>query len=811
MTGNNHKKASSSWPVAYRWLATGALVAYTAVGMTRVLDAREPNAAAGAAAGPIVDSLVVRRFAIPAGPLETTLAAFEAATNVHVSTPNRQILSIESPGVTSVCTTEQALKLLLKGTGLAWKFTAVDRVTVDLEAVLTTMQVVDSASQLEVSSPKYSAPLRDTPQTVSVVSKAVMEQQAATTLRDSLRNVAGISLAAGEGGAQGDNLTIRGFSARNDLFIDGMRDFGSYYRDPFNIEEVEVLQGPTSVTFGRGSTGGVVNQATKGANLQRLIAGDVQVASDRTRRATFDINQPTDRLAAGSAFRLNLMGHESDVAGRDVAHNRRYGIAPSLALGLGTSTTWNFSYVRQGADDRPDYGIPWLFDGPAPVNRRNYYGFRDGNYLRTTADIATARVQHLFNPNAALRNQLRYAGYDRDVRISEGRVPATVTPTTPGAAITVTRNQIDAASRETMLMNQTDGTLLFRTGPLQHKLVGGVELARETSSPVRKAWTGVPGTSLLNPNPDQAFTGTSTISSQVKTEATSVAGYFLDSIRLTQKLEVAGGLRWDRFNADYRQTVAPASAFRRIDRMASWRAGAVYKPAPSGTLYFSASTSFNPSAESLSLSAATANLPPEKNRTLEAGSKWDVNSGRLSVRGALFRTDKLNAREPDPNNSLLNVLAGTQRVNGLQAEVSGNVTSRWNLLAGYALLDAKVRTSNYYPAAVGAMLANVPRNTFNMWSNWRLPKRWDLGAGTNFVGMRTASATVPLDPATGQLKKAPGYWIFNAMLRHPLNDHVELQANVNNITNRYYYDLLHPGHIVVGPGRSALAGIRFRF
>ncbi len=805
---------SPFWPVAYRWLATGTLVAYTAVGMTRVLEAQQQRGASGEPGGsgaPQNASLLVRRFDIPAGTLGTVLPAFEAASGLHVVTPNKRILPLESPGVSSVCTVESALKQLLSGTGAGSRFTAADTVVIDIEAVLTTIQVTETASQLETSSPKYSAPLRDTPQTVTVVPKAIMEQQAATTLRDALRNVAGISLAAGEGGAQGDNLTIRGFSARNDLFIDGMRDFGSYYRDPYNIEEVQVLQGPSSVTFGRGSTGGVVNQSSKSPMSRKLIGGDLQFGTDRTRRATLDLNQPTDGLAAGSAFRLNLMGHENDVAGRDGAHNRRYGIAPSMAFGLGTATTWNFSYVRQGADDTPDYGIPWLFNSPAPVNRRNYYGFPDDNYLRTTAGIGTARVEHMFNPNATLRNQLRYASYDRQVRITEGRVVAGVTAATPLPAVTVNRNQIDVSSKETMLMNQTDGSLLFKTGPLHHTLVSGVELSRETSSPLRHAWSGVPGTSLLNPDPSQPFAGTSAISSQVKTDATSVAGYFLDTVRISEKLEVAGGLRWDRFNADYRQMVGNVSSFHRIDRMASWRAGVVYKPSQNGSVYVNASTSFNPSAESLSLSASTANLPPEKNRTYEAGTKWDLHAGRLSLRGAIFRTGKLNAREPDPNNSLLNVLAGSQRVDGVQGEVTGHLTRRWDVLTGYAWLDARVMSSNYYPAAIGAMLANVPRNTFNFWSTWRLPKRWDLGAGTNFVGTRTASSTAPFDPVTGLVKQAPGYWVFNAMIRHPLTEHVELQANLNNLTNRYYYDLLHPGHIVVGPGRSVLGGIRFHF
>ena len=683
--------------------------------------------------------------------------------------------------------------------------------TLELERIVTTIEVTETVAQLATSSPKFSEPLRDTPQTVSVIPARILAEQGATTLRDALRNVAGISLAAGEGGAQGDSLTIRGFNARNDLFLDGMRDFGSYYRDPFNIEEVQVLEGPSSVTFGRGSTGGVVNQSGKTAFGTRRIGGEADFGTDRTRRVALDLNQPLDRLRPGTAFRVNLMGHQSDVAGRDVAENRRFGVASSLAFGLGTATRWSLNYFHQTGSDIPDYGVPWLFNSPAPVNRRNYYGFANGNFLRTYDDVGTVKLEHDLGAGATIRNQARSANYLRDVQITESRVPAAVTPATPLADIVVARNQIAVASDETLLADQLDISARFATGFLRHSFVAGAEVDRETSAPVRPGWTNVPPTSLLAPLPYEPFTGRATIASRVRTTAFSVAGYALDTLKFGRKWELTGGLRWDRFDADYRQSVAPVSSFSRVDRMTSWRAGLVYKPVPHGTLYGSAGTSFNPSAESLSLSAATANLAPEKNRTCEVGTKWELHGGDLSLHGALFRTDKLNAREPDPVNPLLNVLAGSQRVNGAQFELRGRLTSRWEMLASYARLASKVVSSGYYPQAIGAQLANVPKNTASAWSTYRLPGRWRVGAGGSFVDRRTASSTVPLDPATGLIKAVPGYWVFNAMASHPLGEHAELRANVNNIANRYYYDLPHPGHVILGPGRSALLGLRFKF
>jgi catecholate siderophore receptor len=808
------KQGHGSWPIAYRWAAMGTLVAYSAVGTKtfNVARAQEPprTGQANGSGQPNQGSLPLMRFDIPPGALISVIRAFEQMTGFTVGLANEGMGSVSSPGASGLYTAEQALQKLLAGTGLTFRLTSATAAFIDLKGVATSIEVTASVDALAVSSPKFSEAPLDTPRTITAVPQAVMQEQGVTTLRDALRNVAGISLAAGEGGAQGDNLTIRGFTARNDLFIDGMRDFGSYYRDPFNTEEVEVLQGPSSVTFGRGSTGGVVNQATKAPGLNRFISGDFDLGTDLTRRVGLDIDQPLRGLGKGAAFRLNVMGDEGNVAGRDIAENRRFGIAPSLALGLGTATRWTFNYFHQNADDNPDYGVPWLFNGPAPVSRENYYGFKNGNYLRTYDDIGTARVEHDVSRRVTIRDQVRFANYVRDALITEAQIPTGVTLATPLSSIAITRHEIGVNSVESYLDEQLDLTAHLETGFIRHDIVAGIEGGRETSDPTRPTWTNVPTTSLLNPNPYQTLTGTDTITSIVHTTAITASAYVLDSMKLGKHWDLSGGIRWDRFDANYSQTVAPASAFSRVDEMPSWRAAAVYKPVDIGSFYFDAGTSFNPSAESLSLSASTANLPPEKNRTYEFGTKWDLPR-RLSLRASVFQTTKLNAREPDPTNTLLNVLAGTQRVNGVQVEIHAKLTSRWDLLGSYADLDGRLVSSNYYPAAIGAQLANVPRNTFNFWSTHRLPWRWETGVGGNFVSSRTASSTVPLDPTTGLVKEVPGYWVFNAMAKRKLTEHLDFQANVNNIANRYYYDGLHPAHIVLGRGRSALIGLKFKF
>jgi len=274
---------------------------------------------------------------------------------------------------------------------------------------------------------------------------------------------------------------------------------------------------------------------------------------------------------------------------------------------------------------------------------------------------------------------------------------------------------------------------------------------------------------------------------------------------------VMGGARFDRFDADVRQSAGTATAFTRVDQQPSWRAAVVFKPAASGSVYFDYGTSFNPSAESLSLTAATVSLPPESNRTTEIGTKWDLSSGRLSLRAAVFQTEKLNAREPDPNNSLLNVLSGTQRVNGFEVETNGRVMDRWRLMASYALLDSELIKSTAFPAAVGSQLANVPKHSASVWNTFALPWHFEIGGGGQYIGSRTASTTAPLDATTGLVKALPGYWVANAMVKRALGARMDLQLNILNLTNAYYFDQLHPGHIVPGPGRSVMMGLNFKY
>lgn len=671
----------------------------------------------------------------------------------------------------------------------------------------------DSYKSDEVSLPQFTEPLRDTPQSVTVVPRQLMDDQNTTTLRDVLRNVAGISIAAGEGGSQGDNLTLRGFTARNDIFLDGMRDFGSYYRDPFNYEEVEVLEGPESVMFGRGSTGGIINQVSKTPGLSPFVDGNLTLGTDLTRRATLDVNQPVPELGTNTAFRLNLMGNDSQVADRDVAENKRYGLAPSLTFGIGTPTTLTLSYLHQSEDDIPDYGLPWLkFSGePAPVDRSNFYGFKS-DYLRTDVDIVTAKLEHQVNESINLRDQFRFANYQRNFRITEPII--TPTNAAPLDTLNVNRNQLAGRSTETFLWDQLDGTIDFNTGPVEHTLVAGGEGGRETSDPIRFSYTGVPTTSLLNPDENQPFSGTASVRSKVQTDATSFGFYALDTMKFGDHWELCGGVRWDYFDANYHAAATASSptpqAFEQTVTKPSWRGALVYKPVEKGSIYFTYGTSWNPSAESLSLTAGNADVPPEENETFEFGTKWDLFDNRLSVRGSIFRTDKTNARETNPADPTEVVDGGEQRVDGFEFALSGHITKEWQIFATYDYLDSEVVKSKFFPAAVGQPLNNVPRNTLSLWTTYELPHNFEVGGGLNVVSSRTANSATRATPDT-VIERADGYWTLNAMVKYKMSKRITLQANVYNLTDNYYLDQLHPNHVIPGPGISALFSSSFTF
>ena len=772
--------------------------------LTRALAARRQALDwTAASAARQVQATPLLRFDISAGPLGMVLARFEEITGFGIKTENPAILELQSPGISGVMTAERALEQILVGTGVRSRLSAPRTVALDVAPVSESVDVT-GRTQAALSSLKYSEPLRDVPQSVQVIPRAIIDEQGAGTLREVLRNVPGITMQAGEGGVPaGDNLSIRGFSARSDIFIDGVRDFGGYSRDSFNLEQVEVVKGPSSASAGRGSTGGSINLVTKGPMLD--VRRDLTLAggSEDFKRGTLDVNQPVDAIP-GMAIRLNAVWQDSGVPGRDVVQNQTWGLAPSVAFGVGRPTQLTASYLHLDQDNTPDYGLPWVpatnvplaayADQPAPVRSQNFYGLRNRDFERINNDTATVMARHdtaLFT----LRNVLRFGRTQRDSLITAPRF-ASNDSTNVRRTDWKSRDQTDD-----ILSNQSDLSARFSTGSMQHSVVSGVELSRERDTNFIRVETGTPApdADLFNPNPNDPYAGFF-VRDGAKNDGTArtAAIYGFDTVHLNERWDVSGGVRWDAFTIDYRAIAASGAEtrFDRTDHLLSWRSGVVYKPLPEGTIYVGAGTSLNPSAEGLSLTASTADLAPERTRNYEVGTKWDLLDARAGLTFAVFHTDKTNARTPGINpGDPPTVLQGRQRVQGVEVGVTGRLAQWWNVLASYAGMRSRIVASNT-ATEVDKALANTPRHTFNAWTTVQLPRNIQVGGGAQFMDSVFTNAA--------NIRAVPSYWLVNATAAWNVSRHLTMRLNGYNLGDRAYVDRVGGGHYIPGPRRSAM-------
>ena len=702
--------------------------------------------------------------------------------------------------------TRQPQRLLATAVGLAVASLATPLLAEEQGALqldnVTVQGEQDSGYKAEsVSSPKYTAPLLDTPQTISVVPQQVIQEQQALSLRQVLSNVSGITFNAGEGGGgSGDSINIRGFSANANMQIDGLRDSSQTNRtDTFNIESVEVIKGPNSVFGGSGTTGGSINQVSKEPRQREFTQIGASLGTDNYKRMTLDTNQTLDGVGTDSAFRLNLMAHENDVPGRDEIDRERWGIAPSLALGLSEDTRLTLSYFHQTDDNLPDYGVPAL-DGKkiSGVDREAYFGWKNLDKDEVQSDAFTVKLEHAFNDSLSLQNLTRYSRIDRDAVVSashvnlEGKRSGGVLTSTvlPGNYLPAGPQAYGRDVTNEMWINQTNLTAYFDTLGLGHTLVTGAEFSREDYERITYNHglgnTLYPDDGYPLSNPPGYWSGPAnkTRTADTATTLDTKALYALDTIALDPKWDLSLGLRYDWIDGEYQNTALPAGTVTDLetsDEQLSGRAGLVYKPADNGRIYVAYGTSFNPSAEFLAssgagVSAGTADLSPEKNETWELGTKWELLGGRLQLDGALFRVEKSDAREQLLDGSY--VTAGEQRVQGVELGVTGKISEQWNVYANYTFLDSETLKSESEPEREGQALANTPPRSFNLWTTYELPAGWTLGYGARYVSERNVTAT---DTA-----KLDAYWLHNAMLGYRVSKSLDLQLNVNNLFDEDY-------------------------
>jgi catecholate siderophore receptor len=661
------------------------------------------------------------------------------------------------------------------------------------------------------SSPKYTQPLLDTPQTIQVIPQAVIRDRAATTLRDVLRNSPGITFQAGEGGGglPGDqNFSMRGTSARNSLFIDGVRDTGSYTRDSFNLEQVEVVKGPTGTMGGRSTTTGAINQVTKTPHRDDSQEYSLGLGSEDFKRVTSDINVG---LGDSMAFRLNAMYHDAEVANRDVVENKRWGIAPSFALGLGTATRFTASALYVDEDNIPDYGLPWgsytfngvtyptgAYQATPPVDQSIFYGLKNYDYEDIETKSGTLQIEHDFTDTLTARNVLRYLDSERS------------------SAITAPRPPNRQLQRRDMAMenitNLTDVTLEFTTGAIRHSLVTGLELTRETTNSRNSSQTtNQPQlTDFFRPDPNDRPFGPmpANTGNPSKTEVKTVALYVVDTIKLNDQWAFTAGLRRDDVDVDYQLrdlTNGTVTNLSRSDDEITYQAAVTFKPVDAGTLYVAYGTGFDPTVDAgtagagLSDQPTQANnvdLPPEESRNIEAGVKWELFDRRLALNGAVFRTEKTNLRTRNLNSDPY-ILDGKQRIQGLELSATGAISDAWSVFAGVSFLDTEYRFSAN-PLDQGQELPLVPEVSANAWTTYVLPFGLTVGLGVQYIDdmVRTRSATL------GELV-VDGVTLVDLMASYTVNDVLSLRLNVLNVGDEEYVDRFGGGHYIPGAGRTA--------
>ena len=705
----------------------------------------------------------------------------------------------------------------------------------------------------QVSSPKFTQPILDTPQTISVISKELFLQQGATTLTEALRNSPGVgTFYAGENGttSTGDAIYMRGFDTSGSIFVDGVRDLGTISRDVFNIEQIEVTKGPDGTEYGRTAPTGAINMVSKQPLLDTSISGSVSYGSADQKRSTADWNQA---IGANAAFRLNVMGQNSGVPGRNEVENNRWGVAPSLAFGLGTPTRVYLDFLHIKQNNIPDGGVstiglpgysspdpsrPFLAGAPA-VDPSNFYGTSQ-DHDRDQQDMFTAIIQHDFSDNLALHDTLRWGRTRQDYLLTSFMATAanllTPDPADPSTWTVARSNPNFKHQNNRIATNQTNLTANFETGAVTHNLSAGIELTREKATALGIAaldgstW---PAASLYAPDADAGGLVYGPNGTYTSGQTTTEAAYLFDTMKFGEQWQVNAGARLDHYSTDFTSTVAcggkstpacgalpagsvvPGIDARVSGNLPNYKLGVLYKPTANGSIYINFAMSQEPPGGNTLTFSSSANsldnpdLEPQKAHTAEIGTKWNLLDDRLLLTGALYRTTVTNQLVQDPTNSAVYDQIGKQRVEGIEINAVGKLTDNWSLSTGYTIMDTKVVNGSSVTSGGSSVLAYTPKSAFTAWTNYRLPFNLTLGGGARYSGELQRGT----DSAIGTPAYTQDYWVFDAMASYPVNKHFDLQLNVYNLFNKDYVASINKSGYRYIPGvtRSAMLTANFHF
>jgi catecholate siderophore receptor len=738
-------------------------------------------------------------FAIPAGPVSTVIAAFTAVTGATVRLPPLDGLGdLPSPGVSGDYTADRGLEELLLGTALAAHRDSADATSrgaaYSLELRLQPERV-DVTGRAEPYRPGVSSTgtktltaLRDIPQTLTVLPRELLADQNAQSLGSAMKNVAGVTVAQGEGNR--DQVVIRGISTSSDFYVNGVRDDQERFRDLYNVQSVEVLQGPAAVLFGRGGAGGIVNLVT--ARPARQTPSEVVVSV-----GAFDHKRATAQLGGGVhdkvAYRLNLMAENSG-GFRDAFFLKRYAVNPTLAYDLSATTTLTAGFEHLSDHRLADRGIPSQGGRPLVVAAHQLFGSARQNDARSGNNTASLAFEHRFSPRLLLRNTFLSGRYDKQY---QNVYPGGAVTTAGIFSLSAYNHQVD----RTNTFNQTDLIYDARLAGMTHTVVAGTEFGHQFQDELRRTAANIPDVPAAAPVRDADFAHAST---SVDRQATSnvAAVYVQDQITLGAGFKAVVGARTDRFAVRVDDHLPFGPDLSRTDIATSPRAGLIYQPSAALSLYSSYSYTFLPSGQTLGLAVNTVQLTPENARNYEAGAKLDLLAQRLQVAAAVFRLDRNNVKNTDPNDPTRLVLTGQQRTEGLTLSASGSLLPKWTLFGGYSLLNARI-TENTTSAPAGRLVGLVPRSQFNVWSTYDLSDRWGGGGGVVRQTKMFASFSNQVE--------LPGFTRVDAVVYYRVHRY-RLALNAENVLDTTYYATANgDNNISPGSPRNVQLSVRVMF
>ena len=689
------------------------------------------------------------------------------------------------------------------------------------------VQAIDGYKAERASSPKFTAPLIDTPKTVTVITEEVIKDTGALTFQDALRTSPGITFGAAEGGgAFGDRPFIRGFDTQSSTYVDGIRDIGSQTREIFAAESIEVLKGPSGAFDGRGSAGGSINIVSKLPKAESFNNASLGIGTDSFMRGTFDTNVAVNEDVA---FRIVGMAHDADAPGRDVVESKRHGLMPSITLGMNSPTSLTLSWYHLKTNDIPDWGTPFFtnnngtaatgddfIDGrPISVDRDNFYGIKGRDFRDTQSDIGTMQFRHEFSEDVVLRNTTRLAKVSNDYVMTRPTVSVANL-----AAGEVTRSTRGRNAETETFVNVTDLSFPFHTGSIKHNMTAGIEYSHEETDTRNYVVVNGPNADLDNPNPNETSPDALRNPFKVNARVINKAAFVFDSMELTEKWLLNLGLRYDNYETTQASTDPAIDRFGNDSDFMNYQAGIVYKLMPNASIYASYGTSSSPVGLAVgagnqqsgnNLGVGTEDLDPERSKSFEIGTKWDVFNN-LSLTGAVFHTRKTDARIPTAvADEFIN--AGELEVKGFEFGAAGKITNKWQVFGGYIFMDSEQKDGADIPGDAsdfgvavndGKEMPTIARHSATLWTTYDVLPNFRIGGGAFY------SDKVYANP--GNTAYLPSYVRFDAMAAYKINDNLSLQLNAQNLTDKKHYIASYTSHgALLGAGRFTFLSLNLDY